>query len=1103
MSFTHLHCHGQYSLLDGHCRYNKLAAKAKELGQTALAITEHGYMFGAVEFYNACKDVGIKPIIGCELYTAPTTIYEKSAATKSSGHIVLLSKTTAGYHNLLKLASIAATDGLYYKPRIDMDLLKKYHEGIICLSACLQGDIPAKLLAGDKEGAYAKAQELKDIFGEDFYIELQYHGLEDQKKVLFPLIQLAKALDIQLVATNDVHYVEKKDAFAQRVLMCMSMGKTVTDETALDYGNPDHWYLKSEEEMTEIFGSIAPEALANTQVIADKCNVEIELVEQGGYKLPTFPLPEGWKSNKEYFRTLCTAGLKRRYGNRWEKYLPRLEMEMGVIEKMGFVDYFLIVFDIIAFAKKNGISIGPGRGSAVGSSVSYCLGITELEPTQYGLLFERFLNPERVTMPDIDIDVDPNGREAVIAHIAERFGADHISQINTVGTLAARSAIQNVGKALGFDSSFYTNISKQIPQGVSLREALDSNQTLKKRYKTEENVKKLLDVAMSVEGLPRNASTHAAGIVIAPGPLSDYVPVRMTEGRLVSQFDMGSLEATGMLKVDLLGLQTLTVLEDCKESVNGERRELGLAPIVLGKLQMNDPRVFEMLSRGDTTGVFQLESDGMRSTLRNLQPTCLDDLIAVIALYRPGPMDSIQTFVENKHHPEKMTYLHPKLEPILGYTYSCIVYQEQVMAIVRELAGYSYGRADLVRRAMAKKKKEKMEKEREIFINGKLNEDGSIDVPGCVRNGVPRETAEALWEQMASFASYAFNKSHAAAYAVVAYQTAFLRCYYPREFMAALMSNAASEGNTKNLLKYISDCDTAGIKVFPPDVNISQVNFSVEENGIRFGLLAIKNTGKAVLNELTMERHSRGPYKDLKDLMERTVASCNKKTIEALIMSGAMDYCEQTRSQMLEALPKFIKLTSAARKKNVEEQISMEDMFFSGNAEDNTPQVNHFLENAEYPDVPEFSKKELLKMEMDSTGMYISGHPIDEYKQEVEGKTTHKLIDLCDDEDGTPSNVEDGKQVRVAGVITQKRDLTTKSHKQMCFMTIEDRTGKLDVTVFPQAYEAYGPKLKEGVALIVIGNVEHSDFGCKVICNSIQFLEPEPEVQACTPSENA
>ena len=636
MSFTHLHCHGQYSLLDGHCRYNKLAAKAKELGQTALAITEHGYMFGAVEFYNACKDVGIKPIIGCELYTAPTTIYEKSAATKSSGHIVLLSKTTAGYHNLLKLASIAATDGLYYKPRIDMDLLKKYHEGIICLSACLQGDIPAKLLAGDKEGAYAKAQELKDIFGEDFYIELQYHGLEDQKKVLFPLIQLAKALDIQLVATNDVHYVEKKDAFAQRVLMCMSMGKTVTDETALGYGNPDHWYLKSEEEMTEIFGSIAPEALANTQVIADKCNVEIELVEQGGYKLPTFPLPEGWKSNKEYFRTLCTAGLKRRYGNRWEKYLPRLEMEMGVIEKMGFVDYFLIVFDIIAFAKKNGISIGPGRGSAVGSSVSYCLGITELEPTQYGLLFERFLNPERVTMPDIDIDVDPNGREAVIAHIAERFGADHISQINTVGTLAARSAIQNVGKALGFDSSFYTNISKQIPQGVSLREALDSNQTLKKRYKAEENVKKLLDVAMSVEGLPRNTSTHAAGIVIAPGPLSDYVPVRMTEGRLVSQFDMGSLEATGMLKVDLLGLQTLTVLEDCKESVNGERRELGLAPIVLGKLQMNDPRVFEMLSRGDTTGVFQLESDGMRSTLRNLQPTCLDDLIAVIALYRPG-----------------------------------------------------------------------------------------------------------------------------------------------------------------------------------------------------------------------------------------------------------------------------------------------------------------------------------------------------------------------------------------------------------------------------------------------------------------------------------
>lgn len=1089
MSFTHLHCHGQYSLLDGHCRYSKLAAKAKELGQTALAITEHGYMFGVVEFYNACKAEGIKPIIGCELYTAQTTIYEKSAATKSNGHIVLLAKDNTGYHNLLKLVSLAATDGMYYKPRVDLDLLKKYHEGIICLSACLQGDVPAKLLADDKDGAYKTAQDYKDIFGEDYFIELQYHGLEDQKKVLAPLIQLAKDLDIQMVCTNDVHYVEREDAFAQRVLMCMSMGKTVDDETALGYGNPDHWYLKSEEEMAEIFGKIAPEAMANTQVIADKCNVELNF---DGYKLPTFPLPDGWESNKEYFRTLCSAGLKRRYGKDWQKYLPRLEMEMDVIEKMGFIDYFLIVFDIVSYAKKNGIGIGPGRGSAAGSIVSYCLGITELEPTQYGLLFERFLNPERVTMPDIDIDVDPNGRDAVIAHIAERFGADHISQINTVGTLAARSAIQTVAKAIGLDNAFAESISKQIPQTVSLSEALETNKTLKKRYDSEEKVKKLMDLAMSVEGLPRNTSTHAAGIVIAPGPLSDYVPVRTAEGRLVSQFDMGSLEATGMLKVDLLGLQTLTVLEACTTDVNSKREEQGQAPISLGKLQMSDPRVYEMLSRGDTTGVFQLESDGMRSVLRTLKPTCFDDLIAVIALYRPGPMDSIPTFIENKHHPEKMTYLHPKLEPILGYTYSCIVYQEQVMAIVRELAGYSYGRADLVRRAMAKKKKDKMEKEREIFINGKLNDDGSVDVPGCVRNGIPKETAEALWEQMASFASYAFNKSHAAAYAVLAYQTAFLRCYYPREFMAALMSNAAADGKTKKLLKFISDCDDAGIKVLPPDVNVSRVNFSVEGDSIRFGMLAIKNTGKAILTELLMERNSRGPYADLKDLMERTVASCNKKTIEALIMSGALDNAPQNRAQMLEALPKFIKVTSAARKKNVAEQVSMEDMLFAANAEDNVPKVTHFLENVEYPDIPELPKKDLLKMEMDSTGMYISGHPIDEYKKEVEGKTTHKLSDISDDEDGTPSSIPSGTQVRVAGVITQQRDLTTKSHKQMCFMTIEDRTGKMDVTVFPQAYEAYGQKLKEGVPLIVIGNVEHSDYGCKVICNSIQFLEPEP-----------
>lgn len=1064
-----------------------MAEKAKALGQTALAITEHGYMFGAIEFYNACKDAGIKPIIGCELYTAPTTIYEKTAETKTSGHIVLLAKDDVGYHNLLKLASIAATDGMYYRPRIDLNLMREYHEGLICLSACLKGDVPSKLLEGDKDGAYALARAYKDIFGEDYYIELQYHGLEEQKKLLVPLMTLAKELGIQTVATNDVHYVEKEDAFAQRVLMCMSMGKTIYDETAYGYGNPDRWYLKSEDEMAEIFGAIAPESLQNTQVIADKCNVTIE---QGVYKLPTFPAVEGWKSNADYFRTLCTAGLKRRYGNAWEKYYPQLKMEMDVIEKMGFIDYFLIVFDIIAFAKRSGIPIGPGRGSAAGSIVAYCLGITELEPTRYGLLFERFLNPERVTMPDIDIDVEPNGRDTVISHIAERFGAEHISQINTVGTLAARSAIRDCAKALAIDAAYANSLSKLVPLGVPLKEAIEGNAALKKRYESEGDAKKLLHVAMSLEGLPRHTSTHAAGIVIAPGPLSDYIPVRAAEGRLVSQFDMGSLEAAGMLKVDLLGLQTLTVLQNCEEMGNEKRALQGQPPIALGKLKMNDAKVFEMLSRGESTGVFQLESEGMRDVLRNLKPTCFEDLIAVIALYRPGPMDSIPTFIENKHNPEKTTYLHPKLKNILGYTYSCIVYQEQVMAIVRELAGYSYGRADLVRRAMAKKKKDKMDKERDIFVNGKLNEDGSIDVPGCIRNGVSKEVAETLWEQMAAFASYAFNKAHAAAYAVLSYQTAFLRCYYPREFMAALLSNAAAEGS-KKMSKFINDCSEQNIRILPPDINRSGINFSVEEEGIRFGLLAIKETGKAVLTELIMERHS-GPYQGLQDLMERTVATCNKSTIEALIKAGALDSFPENRAQMLEVLPKLLKMVSKARKENVADQISMEDAFFAGGDNTGSKQKPRFA-LAEFPDIPELPKKELLKMEMESTGMYISGHPMDEYKDELARKATHKLLALTDGDDGSEPSVPDGTQVRVAGVVIQKRDLTTKSKKQMCFMTIEDQTGKVEVTVFPNAFEAYGSKLKEGVPVLVIGKVEHSDFGCKVICDSLAFLEPEPE----------
>lgn len=1081
--FTHLHVHTQYSLLDGHSRIKTLVARAKELGMESLAITDHGYMYGVVEFYNECKAAGIKPIIGCELYYTDN-IYEKSSETKSSNHIILLAKDDEGYHNLVKLASIAATDGFYYKPRIDMETLKKYHAGIVCSSACIKGYIPEKLLAGETEAAYAHAKALKEIFGEDFYIELQYHGLAEEWTVLKPLMKLANDLSIKTVATNDVHYVNQSDAEAQFTLTCISTKKTVDDEDALGYGNPEEWYLKSEAEMRSVFVGVDDSALETTNEIAAKCNVELEM---GNYHLPAFKIPEDKApmTNKEYLRNLCNAGIRRRYGKDAEQHRERLEMELGVIEKMGFVDYFLIVFDIVSWAKRNGVPIGPGRGSAAGSIVAYCLGITDLEPTRYGLLFERFLNPERVTMPDIDIDVESEGRALVIQHINEKYGEDHVSQIITFGSLAAKSAIASTGKALKLDQ-LAQKLSKFVPNlpDATIAKTLSSNKLMQKEYNENPDAKKLLDTAMSEEGLLKNTSTHAAGLVISPKPLSEYIPICKTkDGVIASQYNMGSVEQVGMLKVDLLGLNTLTVMKYAMEEVNELRKANGLCEVNINKLPLNDPNVYALMARGDTTGVFQFESAGMRDVLRKMKPTCFEDLIAAIALFRPGPIDEIPHFVENKQHPEKITYLHPLLEPILKDTYGIIVYQEQVMAIVRSLAGYSYGRADLVRRAMAKKKADKMEKEKEYFINGIVDENGKILVPGCLRNGVSLETAEALWDKMASFASYAFNKSHAAAYAFVAYQTAWIRCYYPAQFMAAMMTVFTTVSNNRDkLMTLLNDCDGLNIKILPPDINKSNSSFKVEDGNIRFGLSAIKETGKAKLGAMMAARTS--DYTDIQDLITRCPIAAEKKTLEALIKAGAFDSFPHNRNELLEVLPKLLKAAQKARKAFAAKQES----FFGGDEEE----AKFEFPEIEIPSTEEPSIMEKLEMEMESTGIYISGHPMAEYKDIVAKKATHQCYQFKPSED-EPA-IPNGTQVRVAGVITQcKKHSTKATHRQMAFLTIEDQTGKADVTVFPNAYDSYGAYLVEGTPIIVFGKTDTSEFGTKIIADSISFLRKAPE----------
>lgn len=1123
MDFCHLHVHTEFSLLDGHCRIKPLVQKAVAEGHKALAITDHGFMHGIVEFYNACKTAGIKPIIGVEIYTAypgrtgrdPSSIYDRTDKDRSPGHLVLLVKNEVGYKNLIKLASIAATDGKYYgKPRVDFKLLEQYHEGIVALSACLSGDVPDALLdeeEGGYEAAKAIAQRYKDIFGNDYYIELQNHGLADQLKVLPDLVKLATELGIETVATNDVHYIEKSDAYAQRVLMCMNMKKLVNDPEAYGYGNPAEWYYKSTGEM-EVFEDVAPRSVSNTMVIADKCNFELEL---GSYHLPKFPTPDGWDSNEAYFTTLCRAGLKRRYKKDWAQYMPQLEYEMGVIKTMGFIDYFLIVSDFVLYAKRSKIPVGPGRGSAAGSIVSYSLGITDLDPVKYELIFERFLNPERITMPDIDIDFDsPLGREAVIGYLVEKYGADRVSQIITFATMAAKAALADVGKCMEIDTMLVKKLTKMVPSepGITISMVMQSNRSFKKEYESNPVARTLIDVAMSVEGLKRHTSTHAAGTVLAPSALSDYIPICSADKAMVSQFDMGSVEQVGMLKVDILGLTTLSIMRSAETAINADATSAphlevryahtleGGVPMVLELNKVtsyDDPGVYKMLAAGQTGGVFQLESEGMRSVLKRLKPTCFEDLVAVIALYRPGPMDSIPQFIANKRDPSKIKYKHPLLEPILRSTYGQIVYQEQVMDIVRTMAGYSLGRADLVRRVMSKKKKEQMLAEKQFFIHGKKDTNGNVECPGCLANGIPEAIALELWDEMEAFAAYAFNKAHAAVYAVQAYKTAYVRLHWPLHFEAAMLTHADKK---EKRIAFINDCGMQGIQILPPSINDSQVEFSVEGDNIRFGLNAIKNVGRAVMEEVTTERDLNGPYTDMQNLIERCTLSSNKTTIEGLIKSGALDSFPASRAQMLDILPDMLKKATAARKIAKDAQISFEDSFFSG--PDDAPPAFSFARVEYRTDVQELTQKEILAMEQESTGLYISGHPMNEYKAAIQNRVTHPLS-IFSDENATLSGEQ---SVRIAGIISTKREITTKKKQQMCFLSIEDQTGTVDVTVFPMAFEAYGPKLVENVPILVFGKVENdSHYGLKVIADSIEFLdktaETRPESQGSSEQE--
>ena len=1072
MAFTHLHVHTEYSLLDGSSKIKELLPRAKELGMDSLAITDHGVMYGVIDFYKKAKEVGIKPILGCEIYVAPGSRFDREQGRGEDRyyHLVLLAENNQGYKNLMKIVTRGFTEGYYYKPRVDYEVLEKYHEGIIALSACLAGEIPNKILKEDFDGARAAANKMRDIFGENnFFLELQDHGIRQQTQVNTSLIRLSRELGIPMVVTNDVHYIKEEDAVPHDLLLCIQTGKKVSDQDRMRYEG-GQYYLKSEEEMQKVF-PYAREAMDNTHKIAERCNVEIVFGEQ---KVPKFDVPEGYDAFS-YLKELCETGLVKRYGDPPPQELQeRLSYELNTIKNMGYVDYFLIVWDFIRFAKSQGIAVGPGRGSAAGSIVSYCLEITNIDPIRYQLIFERFLNPERVSMPDIDIDFCYERRQEVIDYVYEKYGKDKVVQIVTFGTMAARMAVRDVGRVLDIPYAQVDNVAKMIPMelGITIEKALKSNPELKQAYESDDVVKNLIDMSMCLEGLPRHTSIHAAGVVIGSKPLDEFVPLsRGADNVITTQFTMTTIEELGLLKMDFLGLRTLTVIQDAARMIG---KKLG-HDFSIDTIDYDDAKVYEMIGQGKTEGVFQLESAGMKSFMKELKPTNLEDVIAGISLYRPGPMDFIPKYIKGKQNQDSIQYTCPELEEILAPTYGCIVYQEQVMQIVMKLAGYTLGRSDLVRRAMSKKKGDVMIKERQNFVYG--NEEEGI--PGCINNGIDEKTANQIWDEMLDFAKYAFNKSHAAAYAVVAYRTAYLRCHYPVEFMAALLTSVL--GNTNKISEYSYACKKLGIKILPPDINYGEGAFSVDHGNIRYGLTAIKSLGRPVIEAIIRERNLNGPYRDFKDLVERLSSKeINKRTVENLIKSGALDCFHVTRKQQMIVYASVIDSIQKERKNEIAGQMSLMDLL--GEEDQQSFQIS-------YPDVGEYEKEQKLAMEKEVLGIYVSGHPLEDDMERLERNVTAHTSDFVIDEETGKTKIHDRESCIIGGLISEMSVKLTKKNQNMAFITLEDLRGTVEVVVFPRQYAAYQSLLREDAKVFIKGTTQISEEESKVICNQIISFE--------------
>ena len=1049
MSFVHLHVHTEYSLLDGACRIDQIMERVKELGQSAIAITDHGVMYGCIDFYKAAKAAGIKPIIGCEVYVARRGMDDRIHGIDNDPyHLVLLCENRKGYENLCYLVSQAFIHGFYGKPRVDLNLLREYHEGLIATSACLAGAVPQYLMSEDYEAAKAYALQLSDIFGpEHFYLELQDHGIDEQLAVNQGILRLARETGLPLIVTNDAHYLRREDAETQDVLLCIQTGKTVDEPNRMKFQTQE-FYLKSEAEMLSLFPN-CEEAFENTVRIADMCNLEFTFHE---YHLPAFPVPEGY-TNEEFFRKLCMDGFRERYVNPPREYMDRLEYEIGVISHMGYVNYYLIVWDFIRFAKESGIPVGPGRGSGAASIVAYCMHITEVDPMKYALIFERFLNPERVSMPDFDTDFCQERRGEVIAYVMRKYGSDHVAQIATFGTMAARGAIRDVGRALNFTYAETDVVAKLVPSTphITLKDAMEVSPKLKEMYDGDERVKKLIDTAMRLEGMPRNTSTHAAGVVITADPVYTYVPLSRNDDTIVTQYTMTTIEELGLLKMDFLGLRNLTVIDDAEKEIQKLEPDFRIANV-----PDDDAGTFAMLAEGKTQGVFQLESAGMTGVCVNMKASSIEDITAIVALYRPGPMDSIPKFIECKMHPEKVTYKTPLLKPILEVTYGCIVYQEQVIEIFRSLAGYSMGQADNIRRAISKKKTKIIMADRKTFVYG----DPERNIPGAVAKGVPEDVAQSVYDEIVDFGDYAFNKAHSVCYAVVAYQTAYLKCHYPKEYMAALMTSVLD--SAAKISGYIAECKELNIPVLPPDLNHSDDHFTVEGNAIRFGLGAVKNVGHGLIRMLVSKRAEGGPFRSLEDFLQRMgEGELNKRAVENFIKCGAMDCFGHHRSELLAVYDQMMDAVASTRKKNMDGQMGLFSMLEDSDAAVSIP----------IPRKEELSRAELMAMEKETTGIYISGHPMDDYRPYLKNTHVIPIGDLMDEE----SKYQDEQIVSVAGVVQSVKMKTTRNNSMMAYVTVEDDTAAIEMLAFSNVLSQYGGYLKENNAVVVTGKLSIRD----------------------------